>query len=545
LIRLSILYQNPIGKENNTMKIVNTLIIASAAGSMMAQDFKPSPWDKGQAEIKGSIKCPVKFASMFTHARSNLGYNPRFQPAMVSFGASNAPYIRVGGLEKDTPGSNGTAYPKGFYSTKNFIQTLGKNGKWLVSTSHLDAIRKHLKLSGKDKLEVLAGERITDSVQFDNKGRAYTIACAKYHKNGKRYFANFLLFSKDKLKTWQVLPVKRGGLRLEPFRPNTDNSQPPVMTSNKKSEIWLYVPVIAKDGTLKLSTATKIAGSEMKVLLHGVMAGNGAQCVTAKGKTFISFCSLKAQKGVPGVLQYVISYDHKTGKVSKPVYLGSTGHRIDGHNSPVIDIDSKGFLHVIGGAHWHAFKHWQSTKPYSIISWSKPVKIGAASDNAWSRDGVSYPGFLIDGKDNLHLVCRGRNSILKKNDKDDPGSTRYGNKLDYALIYFRKKTGQNWESRRDLAIPFWRQYSNWYQKISIDHKDNLYVTYYYIAMRIARDAEASKKYLAIWPEDVENGKLLPKNVKAHDPVIISSNDSGNSWSITRTKDFLKNLSSSF
>jgi hypothetical protein len=521
-------------------KLLITAMTACGLAMNLAAAGNVSPWDKNQKELKSSARCPIKYRAVFDREREMFGYNPRFQPGIITFTPKNEPVMGAGVYPGLKPGSNGTPYPKAFMAEKSYIQKLGIDGKWQGITSQIGAIRKRLSLDAVDKLYVYKGERIPDSVEFDSQGWAYTLAKVKYIKGGRLHFATFLLYSLDGMKNWIALPLKGSNARLEPYRPNSDTSKPPVITINSKN-VCLYIPK-KSSGKLNLGKPVEIASAKLKPLLSGVMAGAGNQCVTTKGKTFIAFMSNVPSPKYKGSLQYVTAYDHKTGKVAAPVLLGSTGHRVDGHNSPVIDIDSRGYVYVLGGAHWHSFKLWKSNKPYSVVSgWSKPEAVGAENDNDWSRNGLTYPGFVIDKKGVMHLVARGRSRKLMDADPQNHKNPRYGKRLNYSMVYLRKKPGKRWERRRDLTVPKWSPYSNWYHKIAIDRKGNLYVTYYYIALRICRVPSAAKAYLDKWPQDAVNGKLIPKNVKAHDPVLITSQDGGDTWFIAQTKDLQKNI----
>ena len=178
----------------------------------------------------------------------------------------------------------------------------------------------------------------------------------------------------------------------------------------------------------------------------------------------------------------------------------------------------------------------KSKKPVDISAWEVPVYVAGNGDNRWSRNGITYPGFLLDKADTIHLVVRGRNSKFVKGDLADPAdSSSWADVLDYALVYIRKTVDDDWEDRKDLVIPKHQDYSNWYHKLSIDREGNLFVSYLYYAKNLNPDeAEAYRKH---WL--AECGNKLPANndVMAHDPVMIHSFDGGESWKITRTEDF--------
>jgi hypothetical protein len=513
------------------------LILASFLGLYsLCSAGDGSPWDNGQEELKYSVKCPIEYKTVFTREREMFGYKPRFMPGIVNFTGKNSPVIRCGVNPPAKPGDNHASFPKGFFSENNFIQYLNAEGKWIASQNHIEAIRKYLKLKPQEELLLSAGERCSDAVEIDKDNNAYTLVSTRYFKNGHRFFSSFLLYSNDNLKSWQVYPLKGRNLRLEPYRPNSDRSKPPVLTANL-SGISLILPEKTKSGGLKIPASIQLVPESAKAITTNTMAGAGNQCISSKDKIFVVYMSQKALTNEKGTPQYIVSYNRRTGKVSGPVLLGISGHRIDGHNSPVVDLDSKGYVHVIGGTHWHGVPLWTSLKPDSITSgWSKPEYIAGNGDSTYSLSGVSYPGFLISRDGTMHLVVRGRSSVLEKQ------SVSNQKVIDYALVYFRKLPGKEWEKRKDLVVPNWTRYSNWYHKIGIDLEGNIYLTYYYIALRLEQVPAAQEEYCKKWENEFAGGKKFsPKDVLAHDPVIISSENNGKTWKIVRTQDFINKI----
>ena len=508
---------------------------------------EPSPWDKGQEELTGEAALPVRYPAIFERERETLGYCPRFMPGMLSFTSDGRPVMRVGLERKADAGLNRHRVKPRSYGKLNWIQYLDRDGKWRVTDGHVQAVRKYLQLRPDDPLRVLYGERTPDAVEFDAQGGAHTLVSVEYTRDGKKRQEWFLVYSPDEFQTFAVNRLADViAARLEPHRVHAARDKTPwilaLIRGNRNQYSLIRSYFREKDGKLVVSRPMVLVpdmGARPESALS-TMAGDGAQMVTAGGKTFCVFALLKALPGMPGTPQYVVEYDHASGKVSEPLLLGTTGHRVDGHNVPVIDIDSRGFLHVVGGSHWHSFKHWTSKKPFSTLNgWTDPEPIGAKLDNLWSRDGLSYPGMLIDRKDTIHVVARGRNRLICDRDQDDPHDAKFTpDELNYALVYLRKKAGGDWEKRVDLAIPAWPHYSNWYHKVAIDGKDRIYCTYYYYASWLAQVPGAAEEYRKRWPEDIAADGTLPgSNLSAHDPVLIGSDDGGDHWRLIRTADF--------
>ena len=514
------------------MKKIMPLALWILAAAAFAAD-PASPWDIGQVEIKTGVRCPISYLELFKREREQFAYNPRFLPGQTTFTPDNRPVIRIGLATEADVGQNKQTLTSREPGEVNLIQHLDSDGKWRVTDGHVKAVKALLKIDHDAPLAVTFGERTCDAVEFDAQGNAYTlIATAK---------GNYLAVSTDGLKTFSAVRVPYGNARLEPYRVNADRKHPPPILAASGGGYFLVPVKLVNGETPKLEPGIVLAAPAAKPLAQiGTMAGDGAPILTAGGKTFFAFMSAIPAAGLTGSPQYILDYDHETGKVGAPLLLGSTGHEIDGHNLPVIDIDSKGHIHVIAGAHWHAFKHFVSKQPLSVAGGFRELAgVGTASANKWSRNGLSYPGFVIDAKDTLHLVARGRSQSIAVNDRADEYNDRHTEKhINYALLYFRGTPDGKWETRRDLVIPAWSRYGNFYHKLALDRKGGLHATYYYYTSRLWQVPGALKAYRQRWPEEkVPDGKASDKAMKAHDPVIISSFDGATLWAPVTTRDF--------
>jgi hypothetical protein len=514
------------------MKKYFALLMLLGAGLVSRAEVSVSPWDRNQEELKEEVLLPVKYPATFTRERELFGYDPRFMPAKVTFTPENIPVIRFG--VQGEVGSNQMSYASRKYTPLNYIQFPGDDGRWRITDSHRIALRAFLKLGPNDDLTILSGERVPDMVEFDAAGNAYTLvfATAAGGKSG-----DFLLFSADRMKTWQVLELPRGiAMRIEPDMFHNSRKEPPVLLCKDGKGILLYAPRMNQQGALSLGEPVRIA-EEPKAVIHMVMAGAGSPSLTLNDQTFVVYMLEEAREGRQGVPHYIVSYNRRTGEVSKPLFLEESGHRIDNHNAPVIAADSKGFIHVLLGTHWHSMVYLKSKNPADASGWERPEYVAGNGDNRWSRNGITYPGFVIDKEDTIHLVVRGRNSEFIKKDTADPANeSNYSSVLDYALVYIRKKSGGVWEDRKNLVIPRHQNYSTWYHKISIDRQGRLFVSYLYYAHKLNNNE--ADEYYKKWPDECVGKRPTNDEVRSHDPVMIHSFDGGETWRITRTKDFL-------
>ena len=522
------------------MKPYAFLLIFCCAGIVGAA---PSPWDQGQSELKERASLPVRYPSVFEREREMRGYHPRFLPGMLTFTPDNRPVMRIGLADAGAMGKNEHRVTSRQPGKVNLIQYLDRNGKWQITDMHVKALRAYLQLEKEDSLEIYYGERTSDAVEFDHKGGAHTLVLADYRKNGTMHSEWFLLYSPDEFQTFSVTPLPNTLIaRLEPRRIHADHNKTPWILkfqSNPRELMLIRTSLSETSGKLTVHEPVKIAPEMNGKILAQIdtMAGDGAPIITAGGKSFVVFAVLESKPTGRGVPHYIVEYDPGSGKVTAPLKLGTTGHKPDGHNLPVIDVDSKGRLHVIGGSHWHSFKHWISAKSFSSQDgWHKPQPIGGDLNHRRNRQGLSYPGMIIDSHDTIHLVARGRSRYLCDADPTPHENVAYTMEdFNYALVYLRKKADGKWEKRQDLVIPAWHYYSNWYHKVALDAKNRLFCTYYYFASWFDRIPGSEEIYRKRWPSEVDAaGKTV---IHAHDPVLIFSDNGGDSWRIVQTQDF--------
>ena len=221
---------------------------------------------------------------------------------------------------------------------------------------------------------------------------------------------------------------------------------------------------------------------------------------------------------------YAATYDHKTGRLGKRTYLWMT--RRDNHNAPVISVDSKGYLHVIIGAHTANFFYMRSLKPNSTTDgWTKPEPIGSVwwkpgrKPSGGYGVGYTYTGLMCDQQDNLHLVAR-----LTKSK--------------FYLVYFRKKAGQPWEPFRVLVNPFRHGYCAWRQKINIDRLGRLFVNYaYFGALLRQEEVDAYKKKFPEHKVSEQRTSGLQPGIRPIGPSVLISEDQGDTWRLALTEDF--------
>lgn len=247
------------------------------------------------------------------------------------------------------------------------------------------------------------------------------------------------------------------------------------------------------------------------------------------------FLPVSSRNGVP---TFLTVYDRKTGRKSAPVYLGSAGSALDGHNWGAISFDPQGRLEVIVNGHHNPPLYTRSKQPYSAEAF-EPVRFLQPEQG---QERCSY-GSLNCGTDGtLYSFHRSTTGL-------------YNNRL----VMFRKKPGKEWESARTIVAPSKMLYHSWMHKVAINpHNNALYLTYfavppqsfwppdYFETMRFhypeleetipysASAGQLEMKPVRHW-ESWEAGGMV--QLRGGEPVILVSRDGGDSWRLARTGDF--------
>jgi hypothetical protein len=145
--------------------------------------------------------------------------------------------------------------------------------------------------------------------------------------------------------------------------------------------------------------------AELKVLSTNGSARGAAyslsnKIVTWESRTHVSWLD----NGTNGrSMTRLQTYDRATGQWS-PAYSVGVGR--DNHAGPSLAVDSKGYLHILHGAHadyrndeyYDHFQYRRSIRPNDAFEWTETELVGHR---------VTYPSMVIDAKDCVHLVCRG------------------------------------------------------------------------------------------------------------------------------------------
>jgi BNR repeat-containing family member/Carbohydrate binding domain (family 11) len=265
----------------------------------------------------------------------------------------------------------------------------------------------------------------------------------------------------------------------------------------------------------------------------GMKLSSMSRCHLDKGSFYVN------SRSCDGTPSFIRDYDLKTKKLSDPVYLGSAGGNIDGHNWPAITVDSKGILHVILNGHHNPTVYTHSLNPGDITKWSIPGYVQSTTDSP----ALSYGSLNCDKNDTLYTIHRSTSGY-------------YNNRL----TLFRKKAGGYWEPERTLVAPFKGLYLAWRHRVSYDPaRDRLVLNYYSNASQTCMSRDMYEFLIFYRPEQEpilrKKWKKLKKMFKAPywdswvnvmmvhpdagEITSIITSDGGDNWNLVTTADLRK------
>lgn len=485
---------------------------SSGAGGTPSAPATPSSGGGGgggyNPELKIPATTPIVHQKYFKGERDLFGYSPFFQPGIVTFDISNRPTIR----------------------SAQVMQTL-RNASW----SEFNWYNK-VGYSG-----AVTGPFVDERVVFDKDGSAYTLVTGGSSQSNKIVY---LLFSPDystnpASPTWLIYTIARNRVARIEFNDtwNLKDYPPAILIYEVKNDtdILKFGLIIPRkmNNTLAFSDFILISTSSVFNLQAG---GAGNSVVSVGNKIHVVY----PEQGVD-TPQYARSYDRIQKTLSDPVLIGygytNGGGSSNPHCIPVISADSAGFLHVVTGAHNSKITYTKSAVANSIQDgWSVPYRIGDDFDAGYV-DYYTYVSLICAPDDTLHIVAR-------YYAEGGVGGAYHTGK--YCLSYTRKTKNGDLENPKFLVVPFRYAYSHYYQKLNIDRKGRLFLNYWYYGDNFTQEEIVA--YRAKWPNEpltprseLINGRRYYQGQMWHDPVILISDDGGDSWRIATTPDFVNGI----
>ena len=377
--------------------------------------------------MEGPVLAPIQHKPMFVDERKQFGYNPRYAVGPVTFCPDNRLYI-WDGVDLITLTGDGT------WIGLNVEQVVRRKYGWF--TGNVGLMDPHL--------------------SFDDDGAAWLAARLTFVKHDTspdlRQDVFGVLRSTDNCRSWTFYETRRsppsphkyylGPERIERREAHNHFAGPPPMVEARGRELVLTVgksPPTRERGSheferVLVADAPEPLSGKGRNWLTPLHSGAGNVSATYDGKTHMVWQSIQPYewhkeeldklsteiqgpytlytiryRGELGALapHYIRTYDHATDKLGPRVLLGFS--RRDNHDASVISVDSKGYLHVVIGAHHDNFQYTRSLDLSSSTGgWTKPEMFGTPRPPPGEKQtgSYTYTAMVIDPSDTIHLVSR-------------------------------------------------------------------------------------------------------------------------------------------
>ena len=494
---------NAILRKSVLVAILSALTVACLTGPGATAAF---------AEIT-SLSLPLRVDPGLS-LRKQFGYAPRYELNVPSFDPSNAPCIR---------GRTASQH------VTDHVHTWGGT-QWL-EFSLLVAVRRDYPAFA---ATVNAGGYVSEFVEFDRQGRAYTLLEIRLRDGSLK---NLLLYSLDGCATWRTarLPVDgrrapyngrdEGTMSMERFTGHNLGDDPPLIALWRPVSRWpgpraarnrLYVVRPEFDGDrLVLPPATLVSDRHLGMIQA---AGGASFAATAGATSFIVWTEVAAANATSSPT-YVAALDRTTGGLSRPVMVGRASPANDDHDTPGICLDGQGYVHVIIGAHSRPFRYTRSVRPLDLSAWTlpRPTLTSGFRRPGTDADGLgrqTYVSFVCLPDDTLVLVFR----------QDRAGVDRdFAGRSYCALSLQIKPRDGDWSPSRRLVQRRDRPgYAIYYQKLAVDRLGRLF-----LSLSVC-DPHA-------YPPAVRDRH------RYHHRMVVISDDAGRSWRFAALQDYAEGL----
>ena len=439
-----------------------------------------------------------------------FGYAPAYTRNVPAFDAGGNAYLR-----SRTSSANETSY----------VHTR-VGGEW-VRLDFLAALRAAFPAFDHT---VGAGGPRSDGIVFDREDRAYNPLTVELHDGTTR---NALLVSWDRCRTWKVFDLPEGSFAVEhwvghneidgpPFLAVWRTSGPPDVPGSQTNSLWVTQPRL--DGeTLVVPPLVRVSTRCLGISRD---AGGASFAVTRAGKTWFVWSEV-TPRGERGTPHFVAAYDHATGTVTQPLRLATTPDRSDTHDVPGICLDSAGYLHVVAGAHGSPALYTRSRAPLDdAAGWTAPLPVLTSgwvrgSDPSQQLGRQTYPAFVCDGSDTLHLVTR---QWRRGVDDYHPGAT-YG-----ALVHQSCPAGGTWGLPTVVVVAADAGYCIFSHKLALDARDRLFLSCSYEGGGELRAERARETAFALL------GRSESRPGRHRNRMLLVSDDGGAEWRFATDAD---------
>ncbi len=180
---------------------------------------------------------------------------------------------------------------------------------------------------------------------------------------------------------------------------------------------------------------------------------------------------------------YARTYDKRAGSWSEKTFVGPSA---DDHGFPAVALDSKGYIHILCGAHVSQVYYTRSTSPDDTSAFESLEPIPGVTKG-------THLSFVCDLRDRLHLFFR---------DNIEMGPERRG------LSYTTRD--DTWSQPRRVANSPEQGYCRMCNHLSMDQRGRLFLNYGYFTLNYRSEGKVEGWYY---------------------PVLAYSTDRGETWSL--------------
>ncbi|WP_374074016.1 BNR-4 repeat-containing protein [Bdellovibrio bacteriovorus] len=476
------------------------------------------------------------------HERTAFNWNPGYPVYIPAFDSQNKPYLRKHERSQTTPLQSGfKKYELGF---------------WRDLPLDLSALQKNFphmsleKLANFNRQDILWDPKMA---VFDKKDILYTVVRIKSENPTLKHYV--VMYSKDHGISWKSQILLSDANLPEwydlerPYSPNPLPDAPAFLYYQKQGkapgyetgfEDWqgtvgrltLQTTSFNEKGELVVNAPIEISKTAQPI---GYRSGSAVKILRSGDKYFITWLeasfdrptnTVPDKNGNPYSGIWVAEYNIKTKLLKKSEVLKSWPSN-DSHNQPGIVRTSQGILHIVGGAHGAHFTHTSSVNSDSINEWTAPQFTNTTNSGYSAKFNIpgipggsqTYVSLIIDSKDQLHLAYR-----LWASDKSIHNAEYFG-ALAYQKAELDPTTKETkWTQPQILVYPNAPEYTHYYQVMTIDRKDNLYLEY--AQMR----PYAPYHFKTQTEEKINTSPML-------NSALLKSKDNGNSWHLVNDEDF--------
>ena len=207
--------------------------------------------------------------------------------------------------------------------------------------------------------------------------------------------------------------------------------------------------------------------------------------------------------------------------------LATSPNRSDPHDKPGICLDSAGYLHVIAGGHGSPALYTRSLAPLSAdAGWTIPVPVlstgwASTGDPTVQQGRQTYPAFVCDSHDTLHLVTRQwRRGV-------DP----YHDGKGYAaLVHQSCASGGAWSEPTVIVAGAYPGYGVFFHKLALDARDRLFLSASWQGGPELEQEKARGAALSV----LGRSQLRPGKYRSR--MLLVSDDGGATWRFAADAD---------